>query len=51
VPVGRLRGRHPDPAAAATGTTGQVWSSSMLAAPGGSAASSAWTTRNFAITP
>jgi hypothetical protein len=41
----------PDPAAAATGTTGQVWSSSMLAAPGGSAASSAWTTRNFAITP
>jgi hypothetical protein len=41
----------PDPAAPATGTTGQVWGSSMLAAPGGSAASSGWTTRNFAIKP
>jgi hypothetical protein len=41
----------PDPAAPATGTTGQVWGSSMLAAPGGSSSSSGWTTRNFAITP
>src|SRR6266566_1571043 len=41
----------PDPAAPATGTTGQVWGSSMLAAPGGSAASAGWTTRNFAIRP
>jgi hypothetical protein len=41
----------PDPAAPATGTTGQVWGSSMLAAPGGSAASAGWTTRNFAIKP
>jgi len=41
----------PDPAAPATGTTGQVWGSSMLAAPGGSASSSGWTTRNFAIKP
>jgi hypothetical protein len=28
-----------------------VWGSSMLAAPGGSTASSGWTTRNFAIKP
>ena len=41
----------PDPAAPTTGTTGQVWGSSMLAAPGGSAASAGWTTRNFAIKP
>jgi hypothetical protein len=41
----------PDPAAPATGTTGQVWGSSMLAASGGSASSSGWTTRNFAIKP
>jgi hypothetical protein len=41
----------PDPAAPATGTAGQVWGSSMLAAPGGSASSSGWTTRNFAIKP
>lgn len=41
----------PDPAAPTTGTTGQVWGSSMLAAPGGSASSSGWTTRNFAIKP
>ncbi len=41
----------PDPAAPATGTTGQVWGSSMLAASGGSISSSSWTTRNFAIKP
>jgi hypothetical protein len=41
----------PDPAAPTTATTGQVWGSSMLAAPGGSASSSGWTTRNFAIKP
>jgi hypothetical protein len=41
----------PDPAAPATGTAGQVWGSSMLAALGGSASSSGWTTRNFAIKP
>ena len=40
----------PDPAAPATGATGQVWGSSMLGA-GGSASSSGWTTRNFAIKP
>jgi hypothetical protein len=52
--VGRLRGRDPRPrrpTTGATGATGQVWGSSMLAAPGGSAASSGWTTRNFAIRP
>jgi hypothetical protein len=41
----------PDPAAPTTGTVGQVWGSSMLGAPGGSASSSGWTTRNFAIEP
>jgi hypothetical protein len=41
----------PDPAAPTTGTAGQVWGSSMLGAPGGSASSSGWTTRNFAIKP
>jgi hypothetical protein len=41
----------PDPAAPASGTAGQVWGSSMLGAPGGSASSSGWTTRNFAIKP
>jgi hypothetical protein len=41
----------PDPAAPTTGTAGQVWGSSMLSAPGGSASSSGWTTRNFAINP
>lgn len=41
----------PDPAAPATGAAGQVWGSSMLAAPGGGASSSGWTTRNFAIKP
>jgi hypothetical protein len=41
----------PDPAAPTTGTAGQVWGSSMLSAPGGSASSSGWTTQNFAIKP
>jgi hypothetical protein len=41
----------PDPAAPTTAATGQIWGSSMLAASGGSAASSGWTTRNFAIKP
>jgi hypothetical protein len=41
----------PDPAAPTTATTGQIWGSSMLAAPGGNAASAGWTTRNFAIKP
>jgi hypothetical protein len=41
----------PDPAAPATGMAGKVWGSSMLGAPGGSASSSGWTTRNFAINP
>jgi hypothetical protein len=41
----------PDPAAPTTGTAGKVWGSSMLGAPGGSASSSGWTTRNFAINP
>jgi hypothetical protein len=41
----------PDPAAPTTGTTGEVWGSSMLGAAGGSASSSGWTTRNFAIMP
>ena len=41
----------PDPAAPTTGTAGQVWGSSMLGAPGGSASSSGWTTQNFAIKP
>ncbi len=41
----------PDPAAPTTGSAGQVWGSSMLGAAGGSASSSGWTTRNFAIKP
>ena len=41
----------PDPAAPTTAASGQVWGSSMLAAPGGSASSAGWTTRNFAIRP
>ena len=41
----------PDPAAPATGTTGRVWGTSMLSAPGGSVSSAGWTTRNFAIVP
>lgn len=41
----------PDPSSPTTGTTGQVWGSSMLAAAGGSASSSGWTTRNFAVRP
>src|SRR5262249_39307611 len=48
---GDYAGASPDPAAPTTGTTGQVWGSSMLAASGGSASSSGWTTRNFAIKP
>ena len=41
----------PDPAAPTTGSAGEVWGSSMLSASGGSASSSGWTTRNFAINP
>ena len=48
---GDYAGASPDPAAPTTGTTGQVWGTSMLAAPGGSASSSGWTTRNFAVKP
>ena len=48
---GDYAGASPDPAAPTTGTTGQVWGSSMLSAPGGNASSSGWTTRNFAVKP
>ena len=48
---GDYAGASPDPAAPTTSTTGQVWGTSMLAASGGSASSSGWTTRNFAIKP
>ena len=48
---GDYAGASPDPAAPTTGTTGQVWGTSMLAASGGSASSSGWTTRNFAVMP
>ena len=48
---GDYAGASPDPAAPTTGTTGQVWGSSMLSAPGGSSSSSGWTTRNFAVKP
>src|SRR5207302_349252 len=48
---GDYAGASPDPASPATGTTGQVWGSSMLSAPGGGSSSSGWTTRNFAIKP
>lgn len=48
---GDYAGASPDPAAPTTGTTGQVWGSSMLSAPGGSTSSAGWTTRNFAIKP
>lgn len=41
----------PDPAAPTTGTTGQVWGTSMLSAPGGSSSSAGWATRNFAVKP
>jgi hypothetical protein len=41
----------PDPASPATATTGLVWGSSMLAAAGGSASSSGWTTQNFEVRP
>jgi hypothetical protein len=48
---GDYSGATPDPGAPTTGSTGQVWGSSMLGAAGGSASSSGWTTRNFAIRP
>jgi hypothetical protein len=48
---GDYAGASPDPAAPTTGTTGQVWGSSMLSAPGGSSTSSGWTSRNFAVKP
>jgi hypothetical protein len=48
---GDYAGATPDPAAPTTATTGQVWGSSMLSAPGGSSSSSGWTTRNFAVKP
>jgi hypothetical protein len=48
---GDYAGASPDPAAPTTGTRGQVWGTSMLSAPGGSASSSGWTTQNFAIKP
>jgi hypothetical protein len=40
----------PDPASPTSKTVGEVWGSSMLSA-GGSASSSGWATRNFAIRP
>jgi hypothetical protein len=48
---GDYAGVSPDPAAPTTGTTGQVWGTSMLSAPGGSTSSAGWTTRNFAVKP
>ncbi len=48
---GDYAGAGPDPAAPTTGTTGQVWGTSMLSASGGSSSSSGWTTRNFAVKP
>jgi hypothetical protein len=48
---GDYAGASPDPAAPTTATTGQVWGTSMLSAPGGSASSSGWTSRNFAVKP
>ncbi len=48
---GDYAGASPDPASPTTRTTGQVWGSSMLSAPGGNVSSSGWTTRNFAIRP
>jgi hypothetical protein len=48
---GDYAGASPDPAAPTTGTTGQVWGTSMLSAPGGSSSSSGWTTQNFAVKP
>ena len=48
---GDYAGASPDPASPTTGTTGQVWGSSMLSAPGGSASSAGWTTGNFAVKP
>jgi len=48
---GDYAGASPDPASPTTATRGQVWGSSMLSAPGGSASSAAWTTGNFAVKP
>ncbi len=48
---GDYAGASPDPAAPTTGTTGQVWGTSMLSAPGGSSSSAGWATRNFAVKP
>jgi hypothetical protein len=48
---GDYAGASPDPASPVAGTRGLVWGSSMLAAAGGSASSSGWTTRNFAVKP
>jgi hypothetical protein len=48
---GDYAGATPDPASPTTATTGQVWGSSMLSAPGGGSSSSGWTTRNFAVKP
>ncbi|MGN6792086.1 MAG: hypothetical protein ACTHJW_06815 [Streptosporangiaceae bacterium] len=48
---GDYAGASPDPASATTGTVGEVWGSSMLAASGGSGSSAGWTTRNFAVKP
>jgi hypothetical protein len=48
---GDYAGASPDPASPTTGTRGQVWGSSMLSAPGGSASSAGWTTGNFAVKP
>ena len=41
----------PDPSSPATGATGLVWGSSMLAAAGGSSTSAGWTTQNFEVRP
>jgi hypothetical protein len=48
---GDYAGASPDPASPTTATTGQVWGTSMLSAPGGSSSSSGWATQNFAVTP
>lgn len=48
---GDYAGASPDPASPVAGTRGLVWGSSMLAAAGGNASSSGWTTRNFAVKP
>src|SRR5258708_16318272 len=48
---GDYAGASPDPAAPTTGTRGQVWGTSMLSAPRGSASSSGLTSHNFAHQP